>query len=134
MEQRRQGAAERQRPEAEAGRSGEGVWAGSQETAKTGRWVWRRGQGVTGEGREKRGDKPKGKEKTDTGWAPQRRPRSPSRTQSGAVAPDTLLTPLGTAPLEATLPATGTPLSKSHPKARQLDLLSGKTFWKPETL
>lgn len=37
MEQRRQGAAERQRPEAEAGRSGEGVWAGSQETEKTGR-------------------------------------------------------------------------------------------------
>lgn len=37
MEQRRQGAAERQRPEAEPGRSGEGVWAGSQETAKTGR-------------------------------------------------------------------------------------------------
>ena len=37
MEQRRQGAAERQRPEAEAGRSGEGVWAGSQETAKS---IW----------------------------------------------------------------------------------------------
>lgn len=134
MEQRRQGAADRQRPEAEPGRSGEGVWAGSQETAKTG---LREEAGVRSDRRGQRegGETNRKGRRKHTGWAPRRRPRSPSRTQSSAEAPDTTpLTPLGTALLGATLPATGTPLSKSHPKARQLDLLSGKTFGKPETL
>ena len=132
MEGRRQGEAERQGPEAElsqeSGAERRG-WAESQESEKTGVGV---GGGVMSDrrkGREEGETNQKGRRKQTQEGGPTQ-PRSPSRTQR-PLAPHT--PPHLCAPRQSPLLATGTPLSESHPQARQLEVLSGKTFWKAKT-